>query len=120
MLTMLRKSGLRVALDDFGVGYSSLSHLRRFALDTLKIDRSFIRDLAEGTREFVIVASVIELAHRLGIDPVAEGIEEARQRDLLVSRGCRVMQGFLIGRPAPAEDLTTLVTGAAGLMVVSK
>ena len=112
MLTMLRTRGFRIALDDFGVGFSSLSHLRRFALDTLKIDRSFIRDLVSGTRELEIVGAVIDLAHRLGIEPVAEGIEEVAQREVLVAKGCRVMQGYLIGRPMSADAFTTVVTSA--------
>ncbi len=110
MLSMLRRRGFRIALDDFGVGFSSLSHLRRFSLDTLKIDRSFIRDIVSGARELEIVAAVIDLAHRLGIDPVAEGVEEAIQRDVLLSKGCSLMQGYLIGRPMPADDLLRRLT----------
>ena len=109
MLTMLRERGFRIALDDFGVGYSSLSHLRRFTLDTLKIDRSFISDLVHGHRELEIVTALIDLARRLGIEPVAEGVEEAQQRDVLVARGCRVMQGYLIGRPMDGDAISRLV-----------
>jgi diguanylate cyclase (GGDEF)-like protein len=109
MLTMLRDRGFRIALDDFGVGFSSLSHLRRFPLDTLKIDRSFIRDLVDGPKELAIVAALIDLAHRLGIEPIAEGIEEATQREVLLSKGCRVMQGYLIGRPMPADEISALL-----------
>ncbi len=108
-LPMLRNKGYRIALDDFGVGYSSLSHLRRFALDTLKIDRSFIHDLVDGVREIQIVSALVDLAHSLGITPVAEGIECESQRDLLVEKGCRVMQGYLIGMPLPAEETTALL-----------
>ena len=108
-LTMLRRKGFRVALDDFGVGYSSLSHLRRFALDTLKIDRSFIHDLVDGVREIQIVSALIDLAHSLGITPVAEGIEREAQRDLLVAKGCAVMQGYLIGVPLPAAETTEML-----------
>jgi diguanylate cyclase (GGDEF)-like protein len=113
ILTMFRERGFRVALDDFGAGYSSLSHLRRFALDTLKIDRSFIRDLLVGPRDLDIVGALITLANRLGIEPVAEGIEEPEQRDALIACGCRVMQGFLIGRPMPAYAMSALVTQQA-------
>ena len=109
ILIMLRERGHRVALDDFGAGYSSLSHLRRFTLDTLKIDRSFIRELVDGPRELEIVGALVALAHRLGIEPVAEGVEEASQRDALIAKGCHVMQGFLIGRPMPTEKMTQLV-----------
>ncbi len=115
MLTMLRRQGFRIALDDFGVGFSSLSHLRRFPLDTLKIDRSFIRDLVDGPRELEIVGALIDLAHRLDIEPVAEGIEDVTQRDVLIERGCRVMQGYFIGRPAPADEITSLLTSSTWL-----
>ncbi len=115
ILTSLRQRGFRIALDDFGVGYSSLSHLRRFGLDTLKIDRSFISDLVDGPRELEIVTALISLAHRLGIEPVAEGVEEASQRDVLISRGCRVMQGYLIGRPMGAADVLRLIESSAGV-----
>jgi diguanylate cyclase (GGDEF)-like protein len=118
MLMMLREQGFRIALDDFGVGFSSLSHLRRFPLDTLKIDRSFIRDLLSGNRELEIVAALIDLAHRLGIEPVAEGIEDVAQRDALLEKGCRVMQGFLIGRPMAASAITTLLEKAREVLTV--
>ncbi len=109
MLKVLRQRGFRIALDDFGAGFSSLSHLRQFALDTLKIDRSFIKDLVNGTREIEIVGALIDLARRLGIEPVAEGIEEESQRDVLIAQGCRVMQGYLFGRPLTADAFSALV-----------
>ena len=109
VLQMLRRLGFRIALDDFGAGYSSLSHLRRFELDTLKIDRSFIRDLVGSTREIEIVGSVIDLARRLGIEPVAEGIELVSQRDVLLEKGCHHMQGYLFGRPMAESDFTGYV-----------
>ena len=112
ILASLRLRGFRIALDDFGVGFSSLSHLRQFALDTLKIDRSFVNDLVGGTRERAIVGALIDLAHRLGIEPVAEGVEQPAQRDLLVAKGCRVMQGYLLGRPQTAEAFTALMRDA--------
>ncbi|MEP6491537.1 MAG: EAL domain-containing protein [bacterium] len=119
MLTMLRQRGFRIALDDFGVGYSSLSHLRRFALDSLKIDRSFIRDIVTGARERAIVGALIDLARRLGIEPIAEGIEEIEQRDALIAKGCRVMQGYLIGRPMPADQLTKLIEASRVVPVIA-
>ncbi len=112
VLALLRARGFRIALDDFGAGFSSLSHLRRFTLDTLKIDRSFIRDLVGSTREIEIVGALIALARRLGVEPVAEGIEEISQQAVLVSLGCRVMQGYLFGRPMSVADFTTLVQQA--------
>lgn len=121
ILSEIRRQGFRIALDDFGVGYSSLSHLRRFGLDVLKIDRSFVSELREGSRELEIVTALIGLAHRLGIEPVAEGVELASQRDILLSRGCRLMQGYLIGRPMIAESLSRIMasTGFAATRVTT-
>jgi diguanylate cyclase (GGDEF)-like protein len=112
ILASLRLRGFRIALDDFGVGFSSLSHLRQFALDTLKIDRSFVHHLVGGTRERAIVGALINLAHQLGIEPVAEGVEEPAQRDLLIAKGCRIMQGYLLGRPQSADAFTALLRNA--------
>ncbi|MEP6834525.1 MAG: EAL domain-containing protein [Gemmatimonas sp.] len=109
ILCTLRARGFRIALDDFGVGFSSLSHLRRFALDTLKIDQSFVSDLVSGTRELAIVGAMIDLAHSLGIEPVAEGIENEAQRDMLIKKGCAVMQGFLFGRPMTPDQLLPII-----------
>ena len=120
VLAMLRHLGFRIALDDFGAGYSSLSHLRRFTIDTLKIDRSFIRDLVLRKREQDIVGSLIELSRRLGIEPLAEGIEEVSQRDVLIKLGCRVMQGYLFGRPMSQDDFGRLVREQCCLMATAK
>ena len=119
ILTSLRERGFRIALDDFGTGYSSLSHLRRFTLDTLKIDRSFISELLSGPRELEIVGALIALAIRLGIEPVAEGIEEPCQRETLLAQGCHVMQGYLLGRPMSRDALSALVVQHAAPMLVS-
>jgi diguanylate cyclase (GGDEF)-like protein len=111
ILIVLRERGFRIALDDFGVGFSSLSHLRRFGLDTVKIDRSFISNLVRGARELAIVGALISLVQDLGIEPIAEGIEDPAQRDLLIGKGCRVMQGYLMGRPSSADAVTAIVRG---------
>jgi diguanylate cyclase (GGDEF)-like protein len=106
VFTSLRAAGFRIALDDFGTGFSSLSHLRRFRLDTIKIDRSFVRELQRNPRDAAIVRTLVDLADSLGLTPIAEGVEHDAQRTLLLSLGCRVMQGYLFGRPASVEEFT--------------
>ncbi|MGO4837809.1 EAL domain-containing protein, partial [Rhizobiaceae sp. 2RAB30] len=103
-LMQLRSMGVRIALDDFGTGYSSLSYLKRFPFDTLKIDRSFVRDL-EAVDTAAIVRAIVGLAGRLGISVTAEGVETAAQRSKLKRLGCNEAQGFLIGAPVPEAEL---------------
>ncbi len=105
-LKALERLGVKLAVDDFGTGYSSLSYLRRFALDQLKIDRSFTAGINKSTSDRAIVATVIGLAHALGIEVVAEGVETEAQRDCLASLECDMAQGFIWTPPRPAEDLS--------------
>ena len=102
-LALLKEAGTTVALDDFGTGHSSLSHLRDFPVDVVKIDRSFVRQMAEDEEIAAIVRAVINLAASLRIDSVAEGVETREQADLLRAAGCTLGQGFLLGRPSPAD-----------------
>ncbi len=102
-LAALRAAGFAIALDDFGTGYSSLSYLNRFPVDELKIDRSFITDVAQGGRHSAIAASVIALGREFGLRVVAEGVETAAQAEFLLRQGCRQQQGYLHARPMPAE-----------------
>ncbi len=104
-LEELRAMGVRLALDDFGTGYSSLSYLRRFALDTLKVDRSFVRDLGSDPHATPLVEAVVSMAGALGLAVVAEGVETEAQRAQLAALGCRYGQGYLLGRPEPAAAL---------------
>jgi diguanylate cyclase (GGDEF)-like protein/PAS domain S-box-containing protein len=112
MLRGIKDLGCSVCLDDFGTGYSSLNYLLRFPIDTLKVDRSFLADLGRGSRNSEIVLAVIGLAQRLGLDVIAEGVENERQRAHLVDLGCVFGQGFLFARPLAAERAGSVV--AAG------
>jgi diguanylate cyclase (GGDEF)-like protein/PAS domain S-box-containing protein len=109
VLEALRDMGVRLALDDFGTGFSSLSHLKRFPIDMLKIDQSFVRDLALGSGDASIVGAVISMAESLNLQVVAEGVETPEQFELLKEQGCPEAQGFYFSHPAVAEDVTQLL-----------
>lgn len=109
-LRCLADLGVRIAFDDFGTGYASLSSLQQFPLTTLKLDRSFIQHIQSNRSDAVITKSMIALARDLGLESVAEGIETPGQHDMLAEMGCAVGQGFLYGRPVAAEHLPDLVT----------
>jgi diguanylate cyclase (GGDEF)-like protein len=104
-LGSLRGLGVRVAIDDFGTGYSSLGYLRRFPLDAVKIDRSFVEDVTEGTRQAALVHAILELCRTLELDTVAEGVETREQAVRLTELGCELAQGFLFGRPMTGTEL---------------
>jgi diguanylate cyclase (GGDEF)-like protein/PAS domain S-box-containing protein len=110
-LEELKRLGVGLAIDDFGTGYSSLSYLRRFPVDQLKIDRSFVAGLATNSQDRAIVASVINLAHALGISVVAEGVETVDQLDKLREMGCDLAQGYNWARPADAHDVGSRLAG---------
>ncbi len=104
LLTRLSVLGIRLSVDDYGTGQASLAHLKRLPVDELKIDQSFVKELAPGNDDAVIVRSTIEMGHNLGLEVVAEGVEEARALALLRSWGCDVIQGYYISRPLPAVE----------------
>ena len=108
-LDQLTRLGVRIAVDDFGTGYSSLAYLKRFPVSCLKIDRSFVEDLLKDPDDLAIVQAIITMARKLGLRTVAEGVEHEGQFELLSSLGCDVAQGFLLGRPARADEVPTLL-----------
>jgi diguanylate cyclase (GGDEF)-like protein/PAS domain S-box-containing protein len=108
-LAALRALGLRLAIDDFGTGYSSLSYLRGFAVDILKIDKSFVASLGDSPRSAALVRTLLQLGRDLGMETVAEGVEREEQLRLLREEGCNKVQGFLLGRPVLASEAASLL-----------
>ena len=115
-LADLRAIGVRLAIDDFGTGYSSLTHLREFSVDSVKIDRSFVAGMCDRTADAGIVRAVLGLADAMDLDAIAEGVEETRQVDALLAAGCTRAQGYLFGRPAPAETFTDRLLATPALV----
>ena len=106
ILSEVAKMGISIALDDFGTGYSSLSHLRQLPIDRLKIDRSFVSRLPDDADDCAIAAAVIDMARNLGLRVIAEGVETRQQVTFLRDRGCHEVQGYLFGKPVPAQSFT--------------
>jgi EAL domain-containing protein (putative c-di-GMP-specific phosphodiesterase class I) len=114
VLRALKGIGVSLAIDDFGTGYSSLSYLQRFPLDILKVDKSFVDELGDNAEGEAIVLAVINLAHALGLQVVAEGVETERQLEILHALHCDFAQGFLFSKPVSAADLIDTFGLAAG------
>ncbi|MDF1505846.1 EAL domain-containing protein [Roseisolibacter sp. H3M3-2] len=112
-LHALRALGVRLAIDDFGTGYSSLSYLQRFPIDILKIDKSFVEGLSRGAHEAALARTILALGDTLALRCIAEGVEDAAQRDHLRALGCDFAQGFLFARPMPEEEMDALVGAGA-------
>jgi EAL domain-containing protein (putative c-di-GMP-specific phosphodiesterase class I) len=108
-MARLRDLGVKIAIDDFGTGYSSLSYLKHWRVDTLKIDRSFVRDLVTDSSDLAIVSAIVAIAQHLQIQVIAEGIEGYQQAEILRRLGCSVGQGFLFARPMPAVQCLALL-----------
>ena len=104
VLQQLEERGVRIAIDDFGTGYSSLSYLKRFPVDTVKLDRSFVKGLPDDSEDASIALAVVTMAHSLGLEVVAEGVETVAQRRFLAEHGCDQMQGYLLARALPAAE----------------
>jgi len=108
-LNMLNGMGIHLSIDDFGTGYSSLAHLKKMPVDELKIDKSFVQDMVQDENDAVIVHSIIDLAHNIGIKVVAEGVEDKETYDMLKTLGCDAIQGFYISTPLSAIELATWI-----------
>jgi diguanylate cyclase (GGDEF)-like protein len=109
-LAALREAGFTIALDDFGTGYSSFSYLRRFEVDKIKIDRSFVQHLGHAVDSAAIISAVLTLGHAMGLTVTAEGVETPEQYDFLEAAGCNAMQGFLFSKPLPEDEINRLLT----------
>ncbi len=109
LLALIRDMGVSLAIDDFGVGYSSLSYLKRFPFDSLKIDRSFVGEMELVADDFTLVKTIIQLAHNLSLKVVAEGVENINQQQLLTEVGCDAVQGYFISYPLPAKDFVDYI-----------
>ena len=112
-LATLRQAGVRIALDDFGTGYSSINYLRRYAVDKLKIDRSFVRQLGADDATHDIVEALVRLARALKIQVTVEGVETAEQRDMALAIGCDELQGFLFASPMTEAQMRETLSAAA-------
>nr|MBP6598769.1 EAL domain-containing protein [Giesbergeria sp.] len=117
-LKVLRRMGdlgVRLAVDDFGTGYSSLAHLKRFPIDVLKIDQSFIREIPQSADDMAISAAIIAMGKSMGLEVLAEGVETAEQLEFLRARGCQSYQGYFRSRPVPATEFAELLRAQAAL-----
>jgi EAL domain-containing protein (putative c-di-GMP-specific phosphodiesterase class I) len=115
LLAQLKGMGIRLAIDDFGTGYSNLNYLKRFPVDKLKLDQSFVADILDGGDGLAIARAVIAMAHGLRLTVVAEGVESAGQLALLAEQGCDAMQGYYFSKPVPAEEFGRML--GDGLML---
>lgn len=113
-LFSFRDAGIQVSIDDFGTGYSSLSYLKKFDIDYLKIDQSFVRNMASDPSDYALCEAIVVMAHKLGLKVIAEGVETLEQRDLLLKIGCDFGQGYYFSRPIPGEELDSLLTQNSG------
>ncbi len=109
ILKQIQEMGLRVTMDDFGTGYSSLAYLKDFPLECIKIDRSFVKDIDKDENANKLIASIISIAHGLGLEVVAEGVEEKYQADHLIALGCEYIQGYYYGRPMPQSEVAEII-----------
>lgn len=114
IMQRLKMLGIGFSLDDFGTGYSSLAYLQRLPLDQLKIDRSFVHDLAENPNDAVIVETIIAMGRQLRLQVLAEGVETEAQYAFLNARGCDQFQGYLFGQALPLEEFERLLAARAG------
>ena len=111
----LKAMGVKISVDDFGTGYSSLGYLKRFPVDLIKIDHTFVRDLATSADDAAITTAIIAMARSLKLEVLAEGVETPAQAEFLLERGCNLMQGYMFGRPLPAQKFERLLKPSSHL-----
>ena len=109
ILTQVRDMGIHISIDDFGTGYSSLAHLKRFSVNTLKIDRTFVQDIEKNSTDAAITSAIISMGSSLNLKVVAAGVETEGQFDMLKEKHCDEMQGYLLSKPVPVEDVAVLL-----------
>ncbi len=109
VLTELRSMGIRIAIDNFGIGYSSLSMLKKFPIDTIKIDRSFIRDITGAAEDNDLTNAIIAMGRTLSLNVVAQGVETKAQAEYLRQNACKEFQGFYLNKPVPADQIAELL-----------
>ena len=112
VLNALKSLGTKLSIDDFGTGYSSLAYLKRFPIDKLKIDQSFVRNMTHDSSDAAIIKTIITLGHSLGLKLIAEGVETRDQLVMLEGLGCEEMQGYLLGKPQPQVELSLILNEA--------
>ncbi|NTV91375.1 MAG: bifunctional diguanylate cyclase/phosphodiesterase, partial [Clostridiales bacterium] len=115
----LGKMGIKISLDDFGMGFSSLNHLRTLSIDTVKIDKSFIDDIVKDDKSYIMTEAIINLSHKLGVQIVAEGVEESEQVEILKEYGCDAIQGYFFSRPIPEREAIEFMKNDKGTGVLS-
>ncbi len=112
-MNALKDMGIRFSLDDFGTGYSSLQYLKKLPLYQLKIDQSFVRDIAIDSSDRALVLTIITMAHSLGLNVIAEGVETEEQRQFLIENNCAHYQGYLFSRPVPVDEFEALIKNSS-------
>jgi len=114
-LRELNRLGISIAIDDFGTGYSSLSYIKKLPVQRIKIDQTFVRNMTQDPNDCAIVRAIITLGRSLGLEVVAEGVETAKHLQSLREIGCEIVQGFLLGRPAPFAEISDLFPQSGAL-----